>query len=116
MIPFVNFIDIVLFPLVGIGFLILWLIAMVNAFQGKRFKLPVIGDLAETGRCRLLLIRLRACVETLPLFDRWEPRAPRREANSWPLFTQVIRDFGPFFFLQLDIRFKHVKSESTSPN
>lgn len=46
MIPIVNFIDIVLFPLVGIGFLIVWLIAMVNAFQGKRFKLPVLGDLA----------------------------------------------------------------------
>ena len=47
MIPFVNFIDIILFPLVGIGFLILWLIAMVNAFNGKRFKLPFIGDLAQ---------------------------------------------------------------------
>jgi uncharacterized membrane protein len=45
-IPFLNFIDIVLFPLAGIGFLILWLIAMVNAFQGKQFKLPVIGPLA----------------------------------------------------------------------
>ena len=46
MIPFVNFIDIILFPLVGVGFLILWVIVMVNAFQGKRFNLPVIGDLA----------------------------------------------------------------------
>jgi uncharacterized membrane protein len=46
MIPFVNFIDILLFPLVGIAFLIVWIIAMVYAFQGKRFKLPVIGDLA----------------------------------------------------------------------
>lgn len=47
MIPIVNFIDIILFPLVGIGFLILWIIAMINAFQGKRFKLPIIGDLAQ---------------------------------------------------------------------
>lgn len=47
MIPFVNFIDILLFPLAGIAFLILWIIAMVNAFQGKRFKLPVIGELAQ---------------------------------------------------------------------
>jgi uncharacterized membrane protein len=47
MIPFVNFIDIILFPLVGVGFLILWIIAMVNAFQGKQFKLPIIGDLAQ---------------------------------------------------------------------
>jgi uncharacterized membrane protein len=46
-IPFVNLIDIILFPLVWIGFLILWLIPMINAFNGKRFKLPMIGDLAE---------------------------------------------------------------------
>jgi uncharacterized membrane protein len=46
-IPFVNFLDLVLFPLVGIGFLILWLIPMINAFNGKRFKLPILGDLAE---------------------------------------------------------------------
>lgn len=46
-IPFLNLVDVVLFPLVGLGFLILWIIAMVNAFQGKSFKLPVIGPLAE---------------------------------------------------------------------
>ncbi len=46
MIPFLNFIDVVLFPLVGVGFLIIWLIAMVNAFNGKRFSLPVVGPLA----------------------------------------------------------------------
>jgi uncharacterized membrane protein len=45
-IPFLNLIDVFLFPLVGIAFLIVWLIAMVNAFQGKMFKLPVIGPLA----------------------------------------------------------------------
>jgi uncharacterized membrane protein len=45
-IPFVNLADIVLFPLVGIGFLILWVIVLVNAFNGKRFKVPFIGDLA----------------------------------------------------------------------
>ena len=47
MIPFVNFIDVILFPVVGIGFFILWLITMINAFNGKRFKIPVIGDFAE---------------------------------------------------------------------
>lgn len=45
-IPFLNFIDIVLFPLVGLGFLILWVIVMIQAFQGKRFSIPVIGPLA----------------------------------------------------------------------
>ena len=46
-IPFLNLIDVILFPLCGLGFLILWLIVMINAFNGKRFKVPVIGDLAE---------------------------------------------------------------------
>ena len=32
---------------VSIGGFVAWLIAMINAFQGKYFKLPVIGDLAE---------------------------------------------------------------------
>ncbi len=45
-IPFVNFLDLFLFPVVGICFLILWLITMIQAFQGKRFKIPVIGDFA----------------------------------------------------------------------
>jgi len=47
MIPFVNLIDVVLFPLVGLGFFILWIIVLINAFNGKRFKLPIIGPLAE---------------------------------------------------------------------
>ena len=45
-IPFLNLVDIILMPLVGIVFLIVWLIAMIQAFQGKRFNLPFIGDLA----------------------------------------------------------------------
>lgn len=32
---------------VGLGFVILWLVAVVKAFQGELFKLPVIGDFAE---------------------------------------------------------------------
>jgi len=32
---------------VWVGGFIGWLVAMINAFQGKYFKLPVIGDLAE---------------------------------------------------------------------
>jgi uncharacterized membrane protein len=47
MIPFVNFIDLFLFPVVGIGFLVLWLITMIQAFQGKRFKISVLGQYAE---------------------------------------------------------------------
>jgi len=45
-IPFVNFLDLFLFPIVGIAFVVLWLITMIQAFQGKRFVIPVIGPLA----------------------------------------------------------------------
>jgi uncharacterized membrane protein len=34
-------------PLVELGFFIIWLIVLINAFNGKRFKLPIVGDLAE---------------------------------------------------------------------
>ncbi len=30
-----------------IGILILWLVCMVKAYQGERFKLPLAGDVAE---------------------------------------------------------------------
>jgi uncharacterized membrane protein len=46
-IPILNLIDVILFPLLGLGFLIIWLIVMINAFNGKRIKLPFISDLAE---------------------------------------------------------------------
>lgn len=43
---FIPFFGWVLSAMVSLVFLILWLIAIVNAAQGKWFKLPVIGDLA----------------------------------------------------------------------
>ena len=45
-IPVLNLIDVVLFPVVGLAFLVLWVIVLVQAFQGKRFAIPVIGPLA----------------------------------------------------------------------
>jgi uncharacterized membrane protein len=36
-----------LFPLIGLGFFVLWLYLMFSAYNGKRIKLPLIGDLAE---------------------------------------------------------------------
>ena len=33
--------------LVGLGFLVLWIVLMVKAYNGQQFKLPVIGALAE---------------------------------------------------------------------
>ncbi len=46
-IPGIGLSDLFLAPLVALGFFILWLIALINAFNGKRFKLPILGDLAE---------------------------------------------------------------------
>lgn len=36
-----------LYPLVALAMLILWIIVLIKAFNGERFKLPVVGDLAE---------------------------------------------------------------------
>jgi len=45
-IPLLNIVLVALTPIVAIGFLILWVVALVQAFQGKQFKIPVIGDFA----------------------------------------------------------------------
>lgn len=34
-------------PFVGLAFLIIWVIVLLRALKGERFKLPFIGDLAE---------------------------------------------------------------------
>jgi uncharacterized membrane protein len=36
-----------LYPLVALAMLILWIMVLIKAFNGERFKLPFIGDLAE---------------------------------------------------------------------
>ena len=36
-----------LMPLLGILQLVLWIILMIKSYQGDKFKLPVIGDIAE---------------------------------------------------------------------
>jgi uncharacterized membrane protein len=36
-----------IYGVLGIGSFILWILCMVKAYQGQKFKLPVIGDLAE---------------------------------------------------------------------
>ena len=44
MIPIVNLIGI---PLLVIGELVVWVILVLKAYQGQKFKLPVLGDIAE---------------------------------------------------------------------
>ncbi|MBF0493487.1 MAG: DUF4870 domain-containing protein [Deltaproteobacteria bacterium] len=34
--------------LLMLGFMVLWVVLMVKAYQGERWKLPYLGDLAET--------------------------------------------------------------------
>jgi len=47
-VPFVGFgLGFALRSLVSLLFFAAWLVAIINAFQGKMFKLPVLGDLAE---------------------------------------------------------------------
>jgi uncharacterized membrane protein len=43
----ITIIGLLLVPVVGLISLILWLFLMYQAFTGKKFKLPVIGDMAE---------------------------------------------------------------------
>ena len=43
---FIPFIGWIALPLVQFGGLILWIVFMIQAFQGKWFRAPVIGDFA----------------------------------------------------------------------
>jgi uncharacterized membrane protein len=45
--PFLGLMTLFLWPLVGLAFLILWIVVLIKAFNGERYKLPIIGDLAE---------------------------------------------------------------------
>jgi uncharacterized membrane protein len=45
--PFFGFMTLLIWPLVGLAFFIVWILALIKAFNGQRFKLPIIGDLAE---------------------------------------------------------------------
>jgi uncharacterized membrane protein len=47
MIPVINLLDVILIPVVGIIFFVLWITLMVGTLHGRRVKLPFLGDLAE---------------------------------------------------------------------
>lgn len=36
-----------LYPLISLAMLILWIMLLIKAFNGERYKLPIIGDIAE---------------------------------------------------------------------
>jgi uncharacterized membrane protein len=45
--PFLGLMALLIWPLFGLAFFIVWILALIKAFGGQRFKLPIIGDLAE---------------------------------------------------------------------
>lgn len=45
--PFFGFLTLFLWPLLGLALFIIWVFLLIKAFNGERFKLPIIGDLAE---------------------------------------------------------------------
>jgi uncharacterized membrane protein len=46
-IPFLGWLTVLVWPVVGLAGLALWIVLLLKANQGQMFKLPVIGDLAE---------------------------------------------------------------------
>jgi uncharacterized membrane protein len=44
--PFMGMLAFGLYPLVSLAMLILWIMVLIKAFNGERFKLPLVGDLA----------------------------------------------------------------------
>ena len=43
----IPFLGLLLWPLVGLGGLVLWVLMLMKAYSGQMWKLPVIGDIAE---------------------------------------------------------------------
>lgn len=46
-IPFLGWATLLLWPLISLAGFVIWLILVIKAYQGKMFKLPMIGDMAE---------------------------------------------------------------------
>jgi len=44
---YVPFLGFCLYGLIGLVWFVGWIVLMINGFQGKYFKLPIIGDIAE---------------------------------------------------------------------
>ncbi len=44
---FIPFVNLIALPIMSIAGVIIWIVCMVKAYQGEKFKLPIIGDMAE---------------------------------------------------------------------
>jgi uncharacterized membrane protein len=47
MIPIIGWLTLILWPVIGLGFLVVWILLLIKANKGEKWKLPFIGDLAE---------------------------------------------------------------------
>jgi uncharacterized membrane protein len=45
-IPVLGWLTLIIWPLIGLGGFIVWIVLILKAYQGQMFKLPVIGDMA----------------------------------------------------------------------
>jgi uncharacterized membrane protein len=45
--PLLGWASLLLWPLIGLAGFVLWLVLGFKAYQGQKFKLPIIGDMAE---------------------------------------------------------------------
>lgn len=46
--PFVALIAVGLYPLLALAMIILWIMLLLKALNGERYKLPIIGELADS--------------------------------------------------------------------
>jgi uncharacterized membrane protein len=46
-IPFLGWLTILIWPLIGLAGFVIWVVLLLKANQGQMWKLPVIGDMAE---------------------------------------------------------------------
>lgn len=44
---FIPVIGAIIVPIISIVSMILWIILMIKSYQGEKFKLPIVGDIAE---------------------------------------------------------------------
>ena len=44
---FIPILGIFLVPLIGLASLVLWIVLLIKAYQGERYKLPIVGDFVE---------------------------------------------------------------------
>jgi uncharacterized membrane protein len=46
-VPYIGIVFLALFSIVWLGAIALWILLMIKAYQGERYKLPRVGDIAE---------------------------------------------------------------------